>query len=305
MTGGRLWAALTIVLCIGVGCTDDGPRDRADEAVPETFFAVTSEWSRIVEVETATGTVRRTVVDLRPTDGGFVQIDAVDLAPDRRAIYYSIGTDMPKGSIWRVELPNGRPERIADGISPSISPDGRRLAFVAGVVLHVRDLITGDDRAFPDAVGELGGSDAAWSPDGRRVAFNSHAADAIGGTGMLDTDSAATVDLQPAVPDPTRIYAAYSARYRPFDGLLAVVCCQHPNLPEDDPSHGRRLVFHDPATGAEKQSVDLPIRAGRIAFDATGRHTLISSWPDGAVYRHHQGTFTRVPDLSGVDAIDW
>lgn len=66
--------------------------------------------------------------------------------------------------------PDGAPVRIADGVGPAVSPDGRRLAFVAEVVLHVRDVDGGADWTFPEAVGELGGSDTAWSPDGRHVA---------------------------------------------------------------------------------------------------------------------------------------
>ena len=179
------------------------------------------------------------------------------------------------------------------------------MAFVVGVVLHVRDVVTGDDRTFPDVVGELGGSDTTWSPDGRHVAFNRHAADTIGGTGTIEVSSGRTVDPQPVVPDRSLIYAAYSARYRPSDGNLAVVCCQHPNIPEDDPSHGRRLVVHDPDTGAEKRGIDLPFQAATIAFDPTGRHTLLTSWPDGAVYRFDGGTFTNLAGLRGVQAIDW
>ena len=298
-------AVLAAVILVCGGCTSDGRRDVGGGAAPETFFALTAEATRIVEVNTDTGKVLRTVIDARRDDGVFVQIDDIDLAPDRRALYYSVGTDLPNGSIWRIALPDGKPQRIADGLGTSVSPDGLRLAFVAGVVLHVRDIANSADRSFPDAVGELGGSDTAWSPDGRRVAFATHAADGIGGTSSVDTNSGNAVHLTPTNSDPTGIYAAYSGRYRPSDGALAVVCCQQPNLEEDAPSHGRRLVFHDPATGAEKGSIDLPFRAGRIAFDQTGKHLLFTTWPDGVVYHHHNGAFTRLPDLTGVSALDW
>jgi hypothetical protein len=46
-------------------------------------------------------------------------------------------------------------------------------------------------------------------------------------------------------------------------------------------------------------------RQRRIAFDGSGNHLLLTTWPDGVVYHHHNRAFTRLPDLSGVDAIDW
>lgn len=140
-------------------------------------------------------------MDLGPPNGGFVFIDEIDLAPNRRALYYSVNTDVPFGSVWRIVLPDGRPERVAAGVGPAVSRDGQRLAFVAGHVLHIRDLISGEERTFPDAVGELGGSDTDWSQDDRHVTFASHAADGIGGTGSIDLEDGATVDLKPTTPD--------------------------------------------------------------------------------------------------------
>ena len=171
MTACRLRAPVAVMLCFMAGCTDGGgPKALAADDAPETFFAVTGESTRIVEFETSTGKERRTVVDVRRENGESARIDVLDLAPDRRSLYYSVGADLPQESIWQIKLLEGRPEQIADGIGPSVSPDGRRLAFVDGVVLHVRDLRTGDDQTFPGAVGELGGSDTSWSPDDRHVA---------------------------------------------------------------------------------------------------------------------------------------
>ncbi len=237
---------------------------------PKSFFAVTDDSRRLVEVDLATGEVLRTVVDVRRADGGFVAIDGLDIAPDRRTAYCSVTTERGHESVYRVTMPDGAPERLADGSGPSISPDGNRLAFVDRTVIHVRDLRTGEDRTFSDAVGELGGSDTTWSPDGRNLAFATHAADSVGGTGSIDTATGKPIDPQPATPDPTRIYAAYSGRYRPSDGLLAVICCEIPNTDLDDPRHGRSLVLHDPLTGAEEDRLALSFRGGTVAFGATG-----------------------------------
>jgi hypothetical protein len=272
---------------------------------PDSFFGVTDDPRRLVEVDVATGEVLRTVVDVRQADGGFVAIEGLDVASDRRTAYYSVTTERGHESVFRINMPDGAPERLADGSGPSISTDGTRLAFVSRTVIHVRDLRTGEDRTFPDTVGELGGSDTTWSPDGRHLAFATHAADSVGGTGSIDTASGKTIDPQPATPEPTRIYAAYSARYRPSDGLLAVIWCEVPNADPDDPRHGRSLVLHDPLTGAEQDRLDLPFRAGSVAFGAAGDEALFTTFPEGHVYRHHDGNFRRVPRLVGVVFIDW
>lgn len=54
-----------------------------------------------------------------------------DLGPDRQTLYYTVGY---AGPLYRVVLPDGKPERIADGHGVSVSPDGQRLAFVRNSV---------------------------------------------------------------------------------------------------------------------------------------------------------------------------
>jgi hypothetical protein len=258
-----------------------------------------------VEINLATGEVLRTVVDVRQADGGFAAIDGLDVASDRSTAYYSITAERGQESVYRIRMPDGAPERLADGSGPAISTDGTHLAFVSRTVIHVRDLRTGEERTFPDAVGELGGSDTTWSPDGRHLAFATHAADSVGGTGSIDTVTGKAIDPQPATLDPSRIYAAYSARYRPSDGLLAVICCEVPNAEQDDPRHGRSLVLHDPVTGAEQDRLALPFRAGSVAFGAAGHEALFTTFPEGHVYHRRDGDFDRVSRLAGVILIDW
>ena len=129
---------VVVAALVDVSCTARASKSGGKTGAPETFFAVTGGRTRIVEVHSDTGKVRRIVVDVRRGDGDFVEIGALDLAPERRALYYSVSSELPHGSIYRVVLPAGEPERIADGVGPSVSRDGTRLAYVTGTVLHHR-----------------------------------------------------------------------------------------------------------------------------------------------------------------------
>jgi hypothetical protein len=294
-------------LCMlgAMGCDRPSSTPTAGGDGPGSFFVVIDDATRLVEVDLATGGVLRTVVDVRRGDSSSAAIDGLDVAPDRRTAYYSVTAERGEESVYRINIPDGAPERLADGSGPSISPDGTRLSFVSRTVIHLRDLPTGEDRTFPDAVGELGGSDTTWSRDGRHLAFAMHAADSVGGTGSIDATSGKTIDPQPATPDPTRIYAAYSARYRPSDGLLAVICCEVPNADPDDSRHGRNLVLHDALTGAERDRLALPFRGGSVAFGVAGNDALFTTFPEGHVYLHREGSFRQVPRLVGAVLLDW
>src|SRR5688572_10272913 len=85
------------------------------------------------------------------------------------------------GRIWKMTLPNGKPERVTDGerleYAPAISPDGRWVAFTSwsdslgGAVWKVP--LRAGRRASPTRLTARADQYAnpAWSPDGRRIAF--------------------------------------------------------------------------------------------------------------------------------------
>jgi hypothetical protein len=313
--------AAVIGLAVAVGsCGEPEPEGRATSATsaaahtsfPETFFAVRNHATEIVEVDSASGKVRRTVVDVgpyrerQPSDeiDPNTYIDGLAIAPDRRTLYYNTGPEPAVGSVHRLALPDGKPERIADGRGPSVSPDGRRLAFVNGQYLQVRDLRTGEDEIFENVVGELGGTGTSWAADSRWLAFEDEGADVIT-VGSIDTKTKKRVYPRPNGDDSRSGYYAYSPRYRPSDGLLGVVCCGNSDPTPGDPEPGRSFVLHDPETGKEKERFPLPFRADRAAYDPSGSHQLFTKIPGGEVYRYSDGKFLRVPDLVSVSFVAW
>jgi dipeptidyl aminopeptidase/acylaminoacyl peptidase len=110
---------------------------------------------------------------------GLAMASDPQISPDGRTIVYvrrqaDIMTDRIAGSLWLVDVATGRQTPFAaSGGTPRWSPDGTRIAYVAGEgdgsQLFVRWLASG---ASAKVTGLPGNPNAlAWSPDGRRLAF--------------------------------------------------------------------------------------------------------------------------------------
>jgi len=98
------------------------------------------------------------------------------ISPDGRTLVFQA-----VGRIWRMMLPNGRPERVTEGerleYAPAISADGQWVAFttwsdsLGGAVWKVP--LRSSGRATPTRLTSRANQYAnpAWSPDGKRIAF--------------------------------------------------------------------------------------------------------------------------------------
>ncbi len=113
---------------------------------------------------------------------GLEYADDPQISPDGRRIVYvrmgfDIRKDQPRASLWAIDSDGGnhRPLR-AEGqsaASPRWSPDGTRIAYVAGndggAQLFVRWMDSGQTALITDLTEAP--ADLAWSPDGRWIAF--------------------------------------------------------------------------------------------------------------------------------------
>jgi hypothetical protein len=278
---------------------------------PGVFFAVRDARTEIVEVETATGKVRRTLIDFGPSDGTeqasdvspAISIETLDVAADRSSLFFGRFSLPERYAVYRLDLSDGRPLRVAAGRGPSVSPDGRRLAYANDAAIRIRDLTTGEERVFEDIFGELGGITTSWSADSTVVAFEVEAADSFH-PGLLDTARGQVTELEPREGASPGGYTAYSPVFRHTDGLVAVGCCIAPDLSPDIPQEAPRLTLHDPKTGREAERRILPFALGPLDFDRSGVH-LLALGPDGRVHRIRDNRFLEVPGLAGLDLVVW
>ncbi|MBA3376781.1 MAG: PD40 domain-containing protein, partial [Actinobacteria bacterium] len=102
-----------------------------------------------------------------------------DLSPDGKRIVYQVRDEqIPQYQLWVAKADGGNARMLVtnanqDDPHPRWSPDGERIAYVAGAntefrTIHVIGADDGNDRALTSGGHEW---QPAWSPDGRRIAY--------------------------------------------------------------------------------------------------------------------------------------
>jgi TolB protein len=130
-------------------------------------------------------------------------------------------------AVWIANLDRGRARRIAAGISPAISPDGKRIAFTTveksgtTYIRHIAavDLASGKPTVFKGVPSE-NASFASWSPDGKRILFTLRTKD-VWGLGVIDADGKEFHVVKKGATDKVTLYSPCWAR----DGQS--IFCQH------------------------------------------------------------------------------
>ena len=100
---------------------------------------------------------------------------SISWVPDSDHMIVALSGADRKSSLWEMSALGGNARKVVDeGSQPSISPDGKQIAFVAGSPLRQRIWIAG---IFGDPPHQLLGEDGdlfgsiSWSPDGTKIAY--------------------------------------------------------------------------------------------------------------------------------------
>src|SRR5262252_6501260 len=103
------------------------------------------------------------------------QVTSISWAPDSDHMVVALSEANRPSSLWVISVFGGGARKVVDEASqPSVSPNGKQIAFVAGPALHERIWLTG---IFGESPRQLLGEDGdlfgtiSWSPDGRKIAF--------------------------------------------------------------------------------------------------------------------------------------
>jgi hypothetical protein len=176
-------------------------RTTSQTVVPDSAYLVADESGHLLVLSTSGKLIRR-------VPRFIAQVQALELAPDRRNAYVSIYVREQPPRLYEVDLETGKRAGLANAISPSFSPDGRRLAYVTVELrqdikyrtrLVIRSLRTGSARIVrlpsQTPLGTPPELVINWSPDARRIAVFDGSV-----IRLVDVATATTVESQPSIP---------------------------------------------------------------------------------------------------------
>jgi len=270
-------------------------------------------------------TVRTLATHEEAATGGFPYLQGVALTPDRREVFYALAGDCAAATIFRVAVDgHAGPESLFPGVSPAVSPDGRKLAYAVATPgrasggltdrhcqnsLVVRDLNTGAERAwrYPDTPDfdtplyrDAVISEIDWAPDSTRLAYTlSFEGDSIS---VLDTDADTDLGQTEEVVIPGGGGNSSHPAWQATSGLLGLFNTRFECCFDDNYTGPPKALLAD----VEKRLSTPLLPAGRrvtaLDFDASGAHLLFVD--SGRLFRR-TGTQTPVALATGVTVADW
>lgn len=135
-----------------------------------------------VQTATASASTEATSKKLQPQDVFTLEYASdVDISDDGKQVYFvrnymDIYTDKKVGNIWQVDR-KGNMMPVTNGLhadySPTLSPDGKKLAYISTASgkpqIHIKWLDSGREAQMTHLTSSPGS--LSWSPDGKHLAF--------------------------------------------------------------------------------------------------------------------------------------
>lgn len=318
----------------GVTTTVETERPSIKEPRPIEIAAIVG--GSVVMLDGHDGDTLRTLANHpEATTGGYPYLQGVTLTPDGSQVYYSLVGDCGAATMYRVPA-DGSLSSVAvlAGISPAVSPDGRKLAYATSApprvpqaealegsveesqqdrhcqnAVVVRDLLTGAERTwrypdtpefatplFVDAVI----SEIDWAPDSTRLAYTlSYEGDSVSVLNTAtDADLGQTVEV--VVPDGGG--NSNHPAWQPATGLLGLFNSRFECCFDDNYTGPPRTLLVDVERRSATPLLPVGRRVTALDFDASGAHLIFVD--RGRLYRR-TGTHSPVGLSSDVTFADW
>jgi Tol biopolymer transport system component/DNA-binding winged helix-turn-helix (wHTH) protein len=183
--------------------------------------------------------------------------NSISWFPDSVHMVLGLCKDNRPSSLWEISALGGSARKLIDqGESPSVSPDGKQIAFIAGKPLHQRIWVASTDgeqsRVLAGADGDLFGR-IGWSPDSKRIAYTTakftYKYGAKGMIAVLQLPKNSAAPSEPTIalsafgldapltwaPDGRLIYTLAEQRPRQADSNLWWVCLDRQSRPKTSP----------------------------------------------------------------------
>lgn len=216
------------------------------------------------------------------------QVQAIELAPDRRHAFVSLYRSERPPELFRVDLATGAKSKLADAISPALSPDKTRLAYVNvelrsdikyRTAVTIRNLRTGALLRLPLAPKVPLGTPPElvinWSPDRRQLAL-------FDGSRIRIVDSENGSDIPMKAPHPPGEFAPVFVDRNTL--VVQAGCCIGP----------QRLVAVDLRSGARTPFATLSSPVEQVRRVRSGRLLVVTALRGLAVVsRGHVRTIAR------------
>lgn len=228
-------------------------------------------------------------------------LGAFTVSPDGQTVYYETCCEPAPGTIWRVPIDGGEPERVADGAWPALDVTGDQLAAVHLQWLGVWHLANGTEPRLdlptddPDPPVML--RQPAWGPDGVEIVVERHDDEGFA-LHRLDLRSAADgADTAPVAGSEGLTLPAFDAL-----GGLHAVRQEWPAGVSDPTGPAQGLRFdRDDQEWVETRAYPGGVRSH--VFDATGAYAIVALADGRALWMGPDGDGTVLDD--GVLAAAW